>query len=104
MKDTARRADHQRKLRGPVRAGFAMNEKRDVTNIQEIDIQVYTVAVDVGPVLWAVYCEICDENLNEGTQDEALVGRLEAEHHAFHLGLSVTEYRLWRRKGKGERK
>jgi hypothetical protein len=42
--------------------------------------------------------------LNEGTQDEALVGRLEAEHHAFHLGLSVTEYRLWRRKGKGERK
>ena len=97
MKDTARRADHQRKLRGPVRAGFAMNEKRNVTNIQEIDIQVYTVAVGTGPVLWAVYCEICDENLNEGTQDEALVGRLEAEHQAFHLGLSLTEYRSWKR-------
>jgi hypothetical protein len=26
MKDTARRADHQRKHRGPVRAGFAMQK------------------------------------------------------------------------------
>ena len=77
-----------------------MNEKHNVTNIQEIDIQVYTVVVDVGPVLWAVYCEICDENLNEGTQDEALVGHLEEKHQAFHLGLSLTEYRIRRRKGK----
>ena len=66
----------------------------------DIGMKVYTVAVDVGPVLWAVYCEICDENLNEGTQDEALVGRLEAQHQAQHLGMSVAEYRLHRRKGK----
>jgi len=62
--------------------------------------RIYTVAVDCGPILWAVYCEICDENLNEGTQDEALVGRVEAQHQAFHLGLTTAEYRLSRRKGK----
>jgi hypothetical protein len=77
-----------------------MNEIDNVSNIQDIDIKVYTVAVDFGPVLWAVYCEICDENLNEGTQDEALVGRLEAQHQAFHLGLSLTEYRVRRRQEK----
>ena len=92
MKDTARRADHQRKHRGPVRAGFVMKN-------EDIEMKVYTVAVDFGPVLWAVYCEICDENLNEGTQDEALVGRLEAQHQAFHLGLTTAEYRLSKRKG-----
>jgi len=92
MKDTVRRADHQRKHRGPVRAGFVMKN-------EDIEMKVYTVAVDLGPVLWAVYCEICDENLNEGTQDEALVGRLEAQHQAFHLGLTTAEYRLSKRKG-----
>jgi hypothetical protein len=66
---------------------------------ENIEMKVYTVAVDFGPVLWAVYCEICDENLNEGTQDEALVGRLEAQHQALHLALTIAEYRLRRRKG-----
>jgi hypothetical protein len=67
---------------------------------EDIKMKVYTVAVDFGPVLWAVYCEICDENLNEGTQDEALVDRLEAQHQAFHVGLTTAEYRSRRRQGK----
>jgi len=36
---------------------------------QEIDFHVYTVAVDVNPVLWAVECELCDRLLNEGTTE-----------------------------------
>jgi len=48
MKDTARRADHQRKHRGPVRAGFVMKNEDldalafdsaefDVTKIEEVN-------------------------------------------------------------------
>ena len=43
----------------------------------DIDFLVCVVLVGTGPVLWAVECEICDELLNEGTTDEAEVGRLE---------------------------
>jgi len=67
---------------------------------QEIDFQVYPVAVDVNPVLWAVECELCDHLLNEGTSDESEIGRLEFAHKAFHAGLSLSEYRNFRRKGK----
>ena len=66
---------------------------------QEIDFHVYTVAVDVNPVLWAVECELCDRLLNEGTTDEGEVGRLEFAHKAFHAGLNLSEYRNLRRKG-----
>jgi len=52
---------------------------------EDIESQVYTVAVGTNPILWAVFCEICDENLNDGIQDEAVVDQLEREHQAFHL-------------------
>jgi len=64
---------------------------------QEIDFHVYTVAVDVNPVLWAVECELCDRLLNEGTTDEGEVGRLEFAHKAFHAGMSVDDYKFYRR-------
>jgi hypothetical protein len=64
---------------------------------QEIDFQVYPVAVDVNPVLWAVECELCDRLLNDGTSDEAEIGRLEFAHKAFHAGMSVAEYKFYRR-------
>jgi len=63
----------------------------------DLDIEVYTAAVDFDPVLWAVFCDLCSKQLCEGTQDEALDGRLEAEHKAVHAGLSVAEYRVLRR-------
>ena len=67
---------------------------------EEIELLVTTCAVDFGPVLWAVFCEICKKQLNEGTQDEALVGKIEVEHQAFHLDLTVKQYRTLRKHGK----
>jgi len=67
---------------------------------QEIDYQVYPVAVDFDPVLWAVDCEICGCLVSEGVADEAVVGRLEVEHKAFHAGLGVAEYVASRRRGR----
>jgi hypothetical protein len=67
---------------------------------QEIDFQVYPVAVDFDPVLWAVDCEICGCLVSEGVTDEAVVGRLEVEHKAFHAGLGVAEYVASRRRGR----
>ena len=37
-----------------MRAGFVMNT-------EDLEIKVYTVAVDVGPVLWVVYCTMLTE-------------------------------------------
>ena len=37
MNDTARRADHQRKHRGPVRAGFSMSQYRD-TKVEDSEV------------------------------------------------------------------
>lgn len=70
----------------------------------DIEMLVTTCAVDFNPTLWAVFCEICPKQLNEGTQDEELVGRVEAEHQAFHLGLTIEEFRALRRKGKRKKK
>ena len=67
---------------------------------QEIDYQVYAVAVDFNPTIWAVECELCGEILKERTSGEAEVGRLEFSHKAFHAGMSVVEYKLSRRMGK----
>ena len=67
---------------------------------EDIELLVTTCAVDFGPVLWAVFCEVCGKQLNEGTQDEALVGKIEVEHQAFHLDLTVKEFRILRKHGK----
>ena len=69
----------------------------------DIEMLVTTCAVDFGPVLWAVFCDICNKQLNEGTQDEALVGKIEAEHQAFHLDLTIEQFRALRRHGKGKK-
>jgi len=46
MKDTARRADHQRKHRGPVRAGFAMYQG-DIEKVrQDHSSSIFEVKVD----------------------------------------------------------
>jgi|APCry1669188879_1035177.scaffolds.fasta_scaffold50713_1 hypothetical protein len=65
---------------------------------QELDFQVYAVAVDFGPVLWAVECEICGGLVSLGTSDEESVGRTVFEHKAFHAGMSVVDYKFSRRK------
>ncbi len=70
----------------------------------DIEMLVTTCAVDFGPVLWAVFCEICNKQLNEGTQDEALVGKIEAEHQAFHLDLTVDQMRALRKSAKRNKK
>ena len=70
----------------------------------DIEMLVTTCAVDFGPVLWAVFCEICNKQLNEGTQDEALVGKIEAEHPAFHLDLTVDQMRALRKSAKRNKK
>jgi len=65
---------------------------------QELDFQVYAMAVDFGPVLWAVECEICGGLVSLGTTDEEIVGRTVFEHKAFHAGMSVVDYKFSRRK------
>jgi hypothetical protein len=70
---------------------------------EDIELLVTTCAVDFGPVLWAVFCEVCGKQLNEGSQDEALVGKIEVEHQAFHLDLTVKEFRALRKHAKQNR-
>ena len=69
----------------------------------DIDFLVCVVLVGTGPVLWAVECEICDELLNEGTTDEAEVGRLDFSHKALHSGMSVADYKLSTRRRRREK-
>jgi hypothetical protein len=45
---------------------------------------VYAVAVDTQPVLWVVYCEICDEELGAPTESDDLLELLETEHVKAH--------------------
>ena len=49
MIDTARRADHQRKLRGPVRAGLAMHKYRD-NKVEEAEVKVLRQELEDAPV------------------------------------------------------
>lgn len=65
--------------------------------LDEIDFQVYPVAVDFNPIFWAIECEICGGLVSGGTRDEEEAGRLEYLHKVSHSGLSVAEYKLCRR-------
>lgn len=47
--------------------------------------EICVVAVGVGPVVWAVQCEICDDIVSYETEDGDEADRLEAEHVKFHL-------------------
>jgi hypothetical protein len=67
---------------------------------EEIDSQIYIVAVDVNPVFWAVDCEICEGLVTEGTINAEEVYRVELSHKASHLGLSAEAYFRNRRRGR----
>jgi hypothetical protein len=45
---------------------------------------IYAVAVSTQPVLWMVYCEDCDMEFGEPSQDDAYLETIESEHKAFH--------------------
>ena len=45
---------------------------------------IYVVAVDVGPIQWAVNCEICDDIVSAWTHDGDLADQFEFEHRTFH--------------------
>ena len=47
-------------------------------------ILIYTVAVDAGPVIWAVHCEICDDIVSDETSDGNLADQYEFEHRKVH--------------------
>jgi hypothetical protein len=42
------------------------------------------VAVDAGPIKWAIFCEECDSYIGEPTEDEDVVERACAAHEASH--------------------
>ena len=42
------------------------------------------VAVDTGPVVWVVQCEICDDIVSEETTDGNLADQYEFEHRKLH--------------------
>lgn len=45
---------------------------------------IYAVAVSTQPVLWAVHCEICDEEFGEPTEDDEVLEELEVAHKLVH--------------------
>ena len=45
---------------------------------------IYIVAVNCGPVVWAVECEICDDIVSEETTDGNLADQYEFEHRKLH--------------------
>ena len=45
---------------------------------------VYIVAVGANPLVWVVYCEICDESFGIPTADTALLDLIESEHKKAH--------------------
>ena len=45
---------------------------------------IYAVAVGTQPLLWTIHCELCDEELHEGTADEKLLNKLELSHKKYH--------------------
>lgn len=49
---------------------------------------IYTVAVDAQPILWSVFCEICDDQVTDPTIDDNLVDQQESEHILFHENMN----------------
>ena len=47
-------------------------------------VLIYVVAVDVGPVQWAVNCEKCDDIVSEATSNGELADLYEYEHRKVH--------------------
>lgn len=65
---------------------------------REIDYLIYPVSVDFDPIIWAIYCEICELVVSEKTVEEQVLGLEELAHKAFHEGMSVQDYKVLRRK------
>lgn len=53
-------------------------------NSTDPDLMINVVAVGTRPVIWQVWCEICDEMASEPTTDGELADTLESEHRKFH--------------------
>lgn len=43
------------------------------------------VAVDFNPIMWVVWCSICDAPLNEPTSDSDLIDALEMDAEKNHI-------------------
>jgi hypothetical protein len=52
------------------------------------DLLIYVVAIDSDPLLWQVFCEICDDLVDEPTSCGDLIDSRELEHMKFH-GFSM---------------
>ena len=48
------------------------------------DLFIYSVAVDTDPVVWQVWCENCDDLVDEPTPDGDLIDLRELQHRKFH--------------------
>ena len=51
---------------------------------EAISDPIYAVAVSTHPVLWVIYCEICDEEFGEPTENEEVLEELEVAHKLVH--------------------
>lgn len=49
---------------------------------------VYAVAVNTRPLQWVIYCEICDENIGDHSDNDIYLDAVENEHSLFH-GLDI---------------
>ena len=48
------------------------------------DLLIYIAAVDFAPLVWQLWCEICDGAVQEPTSDTDLAESQEQEHRLFH--------------------
>ena len=48
------------------------------------DYLIYVAAVDFAPIAWQLWCEICDEAIEEPTSDGDLADSQEEKHRRFH--------------------
>jgi len=55
---------------------------------KEVPMSVDVVAVDLDPIRWAVYCELCSSYVSEPTEHEWLADALYESHCDFH-GLAA---------------
>lgn len=47
-------------------------------------MSIDVVALDVNPVIWALFCNLCNSYIGESTHDDKLIDRMYEEHCALH--------------------
>ena len=47
-------------------------------------MSIDVVALEVNPVVWGLFCDLCSSYIGEPTQDDELIDQMYEEHCALH--------------------